>query len=410
MNIYLIIIVTALLAEFSIYNIARILNIRNLSIQLPGEFASYYNQEDYAQSQRYLKDNTWFSCISSCLEVCAMMVIIFFGLFNNLDLFIRSFGLTSIVSGLLFWGILFFLSDFFGIPFALYKIFIIEERYGFNKTHFKTFILDKIKGYFLFIVLGGPILYSILYFFETFGSIAWIYAALTVLMFILLIQPIFTIFIAPLFNSFSPLKEGKLKNQIEVLANNVGFPISRIDVMDGSRRSSKANAYFSGIGKSKRIALFDTLLANHSNEEILSIIAHEIGHFKKKHNIKGMILAAMQVVILFFLLSMFINNDKLFLAFKVQNISIYGGILFFMIFYSPINLIMNTLTNFISRKHEFEADLFARNAVGTGRFLIKGLKKLTVSTLGNLKPHIFMVWLTYSHPPIMDRIYELKNK
>ena len=287
MNFYFLIIVTALFLEFVLYNLSRVLDLRNLSTNLPEEFHGYYSEEEYVQSQKYLKDNTRFSYITSSLGFLVMLLIIFCGFFNIIDLWVRSFGLSSIVSGLLFFGVLFLLQDIIGIPFSVYRTFVIEERYGFNKTTTTTYVLDKIKSYFLLIILGGPVLSMILYFFESFGGLAWIYAWLIISGFLIIIQPLFTLFIAPLFNKFSPLSDGTLKDRIHAFALKVHFPISRIDVMDGSRRSSKANAYFSGLGKNKRIALFDTLIEKHSEDELLSIIAHEVGHYKKRHNIKS---------------------------------------------------------------------------------------------------------------------------
>ncbi len=210
-----------------------------------------------------------------------------------------------------------------------------------------------------------------------------------------------------MFNTFTPLEDGELKDRINSFAKSVNFPISRIDVMDGSKRSSKANAYFSGLGKNKRIALFDTLIEKHSINELVSIIAHEVGHYKKGHNIKGIVLGVFQSGIMFFMLSIFLNNPELFEAFGMENLSIYASLLFFSLLYSPIDLILSFIGNKISRIHEFEADAFANKSIGTGKHLIKGLKKLTVTNLGNLDPHPFTVWLNYSHPSVLDRIRAL---
>jgi len=234
-----------------------------------------------------------------------------------------------------------------------------------------------------------------------------LYAWLILSCFLILIQPLFTLVVAPMFNTFTPLKDGELKDRINSFSQSVSFPISRIDVMDGSRRSSKANAYFSGLGKNKRIALFDTLIEKHSVDELVSIIAHEVGHYKKRHNIKGTVMSVVQIGIMFFLLSIFLNNPGLFAAFKMENISIYASLLFFSLLYSPLELIISFIGNKISRMHEFEADAFANKSIGTGKHLIEGLKKLTVTNLGNLTPHPFTVWLSYSHPPVLDRIRAL---
>ena len=407
MNIYLWIIVAALLLEFFLDTLSKFLDLNKLSMELPLEFKNYYSQEEYARSQEYLHENTRFSYFTSAFNLVLILLVIFLGVFNILDLWVRDFGFSSIYTGLIFFGVLFFIQDIIGTPFSIYRTFVIEEKYGFNKTSLKTYILDKIKGYFLLIILGGVILSCLLYFFEVYSEWAWLYAWIVISGFLILIQPLFTLFIAPMFNTFTPLEDGDLKNRITDYAEKVNFPISRIDVMDGSRRSSKANAYFSGLGKNKRIALFDTLIEKHSVDELVSIIAHEVGHYKKRHNLKGIVLGVIQAGFMFFLLSLFLNNPQLFSAFNMENISVYASLLFFSLLYSPIDLFISFVSNAISRKQEFEADAFALNTLGTGQYLIEGLKKLTVTNLGNLNPHSLTVWLSYSHPPILKRIHAL---
>jgi STE24 endopeptidase len=409
MNIYLCIIVAALLLVFFLQTLSRFLDLKHLSIDLPLEFKGYYSQDEYARSQQYLKENTRFSYITSAFDLLIILLVIFLGLFNTVDLWVRGFGYSPIVTGLMFFGVLFFIQDIIGTPFSLYRTFIIEEKFGFNKTTPKTYIMDKIKGYFLLIVLGGLILSLILFFFDSFGRLAWFYAWIVLSCFLVLIQPLFTLFIAPMFNKFTPLQDGELKQRIEDYAKKADFPIARIDIIDGSRRTSKSNAYFSGLGKNKRIALFDTLIEKHSVDELVSIIAHEVGHYKKGHIIKGIVLGVIQVGIMFFMLSFFLNNPQLFAAFGVENLSTYASLLFFSLLYSPIELIMSFATNKISRTHEFEADAFAHKSIGTGKHLIEGLKKLTVTNLGNLAPHPFTVWLSYSHPPVLDRVHALDD-
>ena len=409
MNIYLWIIVAALLLDFFLHSLSRFLDLKCLSTILPDEFKNHYSPDEYIRSQEYLRENTRFSYLTSSFNLLVVFLVIFLGLFNTADLWIRGFGFSSILTGLLFYGLLFFIQDIISTPFALYRTFIVEEKYGFNKTTPKTYVMDKIKGYFLLIVLGGLILSMILFFFESYGDWAWLYAWVVLSGFLILIQPLFTLIIAPMFNTFTPLEEGELKDRINEFSQKVHFPISRIDVMDGSRRSSKANAYFSGLGKNKRIALFDTLIEKHSEDELLSIIAHEVGHYKKKHNIKGIVMGVLQTGIMLFLLSIFLNNSELFTVFKMENLSIYASLLFFSILYSPIELIMSFVGNAVSRKHEFEADAFAKISIGTGEHLISGLKNLTVTSLGNLMPHPLTVWLNYSHPPVLNRIKTLEN-
>ena len=409
MNIYLWIILAALLVDYFLHALSRFLDLKNLSTNLPDEFIDHYSSEEYTRSQEYLRENTRFSYFTSSFDLMVILLVIFLGIFNILDLWIRDFGFTPLISGLIFFGVLFLIQDIISTPFSLYRTFVIEEKFGFNKTTPKTYILDKLKSYMLLLILGGLVLSLILYFFESFGDMAWLYAWMVMSAFLVLVQPLFTLVIAPMFNTFTPLEDGELKDKINQFARQVNFPISRIDVMDGSRRSSKANAYFSGLGKNKRIALFDTLIKKHSVDELVSIIAHEVGHYKKKHNIKGIVLGVIQTGIMFFMLSIFLNNSQLFAAFRMDNLSVYASLVFFSILYSPIELIMSFAGNAISRKHEFEADAFARKSIGTGEHLIEGLKKLTVTNLGNLTPHPLTVWLSYSHPPVLNRIISLRH-
>ena len=409
MNIYLWIILAALLVDYFLHALSRFLDLKNLSTDLPDEFIDHYSSEEYARSQEYLRENTRFSYFTSSFDLIVILLVIFLGLFNTIDLWLRDFGFSPIISGLIFFGVLFFIQDIVSTPFSLYRTFVIEEKFGFNKTTPKTYILDKLKSYLLLLIIGSLVLSLILYFFESFGDMAWLYAWVAISGFLVLVQPLFNLVIAPMFNTFNPLEDGELKDKINQFARKVNFPISRIDVMDGSRRSSKANAYFSGLGKNKRIALFDTLIEKHSVDELVSIIAHEVGHYKKKHNIKGIVLGVIQTGIMFFMLSIFLNNSQLFAAFRMENLSVYASLLFFSILYSPIELIMSVAVNAISRKHEFEADAFARESIGTGEYLIEGLKKLTVTNLGNLTPHPLTVWLSYSHPPVLNRIISLRH-
>lgn len=409
MNIYLGIILAALLLEFFLYNLSRYLDLKCLSKELPLEFKDYYSVDEYARSQEYLIENTRFSYFISCFDLVVIFLVIFSGFFNVIDVVVRSYGFSSIITGLLFFGLLFLLQDILNTPFSIYRTFVIEEKFGFNKTTPKTYIIDKIKSYILIIIFGGLILSIILYFFVHLGNFAWLYAWIIISIFMVLIQPLFTLFIAPLFNTFSPLEDGSLKDRIIEFTKKVNFPVGRIDVMDGSLRTSKANAYFSGLGKNKRIALFDTLIEKHSEDELLSIIAHEVGHYKKRHNIWGIVFGVIQMGAMLFFLSLFLENKLLFAAFKMENLSVYASLLFFSIFYSPMELIMSFVGNAISRKHEYEADEFAKRSIGSGEHLINGLKKLTVTNLGNLTPHKITVWLNYSHPPVLSRIKALKS-
>ena len=336
-------------------------------------------------------------------------MIIHAGLFGLLDDFVRAYSSHYITSGLLFFGTLFILNDIINLPFSIYGTFVIEEKYGFNKTTWRTFVSDKFKGYLLTIVLGSAVMVPLLYFFEAYGSNGWWIAWALITGFMIAIQPLFVHVIAPMFNKFEPLEEGELRNSIEEFASKVDFPIGRIDVMDGSRRSAHSNAYFSGFGKSRRIALFDTLIEKHSNDEIVSVVAHEVGHYKKKHVISGTILGILETGMMLFIFNFFTSDQALFNVFGVENVSIYCGLVLFGMLYSPVSLISSIFTTALSRKNEFEADAYALETTKKPEPLISMLKGLAASNLSHLTPHPLMVFLSYSHPPVAQRINAVKN-
>jgi len=409
MNIYLLIILSALIGEFLLRTLVRVLNLKALDPGLPNEFQGYYDEEKYARSQEYTRVNTRFAFFTTSFDLIVILVFILFGGFNFVDQIVRGFGLSILPSGLAFFGILFFASDLISTPFSLYQNFVIEEDFGFNKMTLKTFIFDKLKGYLLTLALGGVFLTAILFFFEKTGEYGWLYAWGIIGLFMILIQPLFTLVIAPMFNKFTPLEKGELRTAIENYAQKVKFPLSRIDVMDGSKRSAKSNAYFSGFGKQKRIALFDTLLEKHSNDEMVAILAHEVGHYKKHHIKVGILISILHTGLLFWLLSIFIDNPGLFEAFKMKEISVYGGLTFFMILYSPVELVLSVIMNAVSRRNEFQADAYSAKTTEKSEHLISGLKNLSVSNLGNLTPHSLSVLLDHSHPPVLERITALKK-
>ena len=408
MNIYLAVILTALIGEFVLRSVARYLNLKTVDGKLPAEFKGFYDEEKYSQSQEYMKANTKFAYVASTFDMVLIVGFILLGGFNFVDQFIRGFNLDPMLSGLLFFGVLYFAQDIISTPFTLYRNFVIEERFGFNKMTVKTFVLDKIKAHILGVILGTIVLGSILFFFEKTGTYAWLYAWGLVSCFILILHPLYTTVIAPLFNKFTPLEEPVLRDAIEAYAENVRFPVKEICVMDGSRRSAHTNAYFSGFIK-KRIALFDTLIAAHSTAELVAIIAHEVGHYKRKHILKGMIISIIHIGVLFFMLSLFIDNRGLFDAFQMEAISVYAGLVFFSILYSPIELVLSIVMNIVSRKHEYEADAFATETTESAESLILALKNLSVFNLGHLTPHRLTVILNYSHPPVLQRIAALRH-
>tara|TARA_X000000950_G_scaffold273847_1_gene358126 strand:- start:1183 stop:2418 length:1236 start_codon:yes stop_codon:yes gene_type:complete len=407
---YYFIIIGALIVEYLLSTISSVLNMNSITTTVPDGFQEFYDDKKYSKSQEYLKDKTKLGLYSSTFSLIVTLIVIQFGLFGFLDEFVRSNSTHYIISGLLFFGIFFVINDILNTPFSLFSTFVVEEKYGFNKTSIHTFIFDKLKGYGLTIVLGSAIMVPIFYFFNTFEDNGWWIAWALMTAFMIAVQPLFVHVIAPMFNKFTPIEEGELKEAIENFANNVNFPIGRIDVMDGSKRSAHSNAYFSGFGKSRRIALFDTLLDKHSTEEIVSVVAHEIGHYKKKHIIMGTILGVIETGIMLFIFNLFMNDSELFAVFSVDTVSIYCGLVFFSMLYSPVSMVTSIFTTALSRKNEFEADAYALETTQKPEPLISMLKGLSASNLSHLTPHPLMVFLSYSHPPVLDRIAAVQLK
>jgi len=303
MNIYFIIIIGIIIFEYVLSFIIRTLNIRSLDPNLPQEFSDTFDEDKYKKSQLYAKANSSFDGITSTYSLFLGLIFIFSGFYNTIDIYARSFEFNNILTGLSFFLILTLISDLLSMPFSLYRTFVIEEKFGFNKTTISTYFSDKAKQYLLMIIIGGPVLGAILYFFENTGELGWLYVWLFITFFSIIMQPIFNNFIAPMFNKFTPLEDGPLKEKITEYLNKVNFPVKKLEVVDGSKRSAHSNAYFSGFGKSKRIALFDTLVDQLDDNEILAVIAHEVGHYKLKHIHSGIILSSIQTGIMFFILS-----------------------------------------------------------------------------------------------------------
>lgn len=409
MNIYLIIIVSALAVDFLLNNISQYLTLKSLSPDLPKEFSGVYDNHRYEKSQNYTRENIRFATIQSVFSFIFTLLFILYGGFNYIDEFVREYTNHPIFGGLFFVGVLFIMQDILSMPFSIYQTFRIEKKYGFNKMTPGLYISDKIKGYLITIILGSLVMGSILYIFEFLGNLAWLvaWAIMTILTFIL--PSLYINFIAPLFNKFTPLEDGELKDKLTNYARKVSFPLKGIFVMDGSKRSTHSNAYFTGFGKSKRIVLFDTLMEVHESDELLGIIAHEVGHYKKKHILKGMIISIIHMGVLLYLMSLFINNPQLFSVFQMTHLSVYASLIFFGLLFSPINIILSVVMNFFTRKNEFEADAYAVKTTNNGEAFITGLKNLSSSNLSNLTPHFFTVFLSYSHPPVLERIHHIQD-
>jgi len=410
LNTYAIIILATLLVGLLLELISNLLNLSHLKAELPEEFKDIYDQEKYEKSQAYTRRVTKFGLFESVFDLLVLLVFWFMGGFDYLDNFIRQYGHGELLNGLAFIFVLMLGQSLIKLPFKYYSTFVIEEEFGFNKMTHTTFVLDLVRGLLLGGVLGGVLLTGVLYFFIRLESVAWLYCWVGVMLFTLAIQYITPIWIMPLFNKFTPLEEGELHTAVMNFAKGVNFTLSGIYVIDGSKRSSKSNAFFTGFGKNKRIALYDTLVEQLSVKEMVGVLAHEIGHYKKKHLIKSMVVNFLQMGVMFYLLSFFLKNEGLHNAFFMSHPpSVYAGLIFFGMLYSPISMVLSQLSNLFSRKHEYEADAYSKEHTAEADCLIGALKKLSLNNLSNLTPHPFYVSLNYSHPTVMDRIKTLRG-
>ena len=415
MNAFLIVILVLLVADYALDVVVERLNLRAMRPEIPDEFRDLYDAEKYAKSQQYLRESTRFDLLQSSLMLPLTIGFLLLGGFAWADRLARLPGWGMIPTGLLFAAILGLLSALVALPFSLYDTFVIEARYGFNKTTPGTFIADQLKGLLLGAVLGGAVLAGVLWFFASAGAWAWLYAWGGLTAFQLLLLFIAPVVILPLFNKFTPLEEGDLRAAIQRYADGQKVSLSGIFKIDGSRRSTKANAYFTGFGRTKRIALFDTLIARHSVPELVAVLAHEVGHYRLGH-IRKMVAASLAgSLLMFWILGQFIAVPGLYAAFGVPfepvhgQPPIYAGLVFFGFLYAPISMLTSLLSNVLSRRHEFEADAFAAQTTGRPQDLVEALRKLTVDSLGNLTPHPLKVFLEYSHPPVLQRIAALRR-
>jgi STE24 endopeptidase len=410
MNTWLIVVLCIILISFTLELVVSYLNIRALTPDLPKEFEDVYNRDEYEKSQQYTKTTTRFGVFENSISTLLTVGFLILGGFNWIDTIARSFGYNAIATGLFFTAGLGLLSFLIGIPFSIYSTFVIEEKFGFNKTTVKTFILDLIKGILLTMALGGPLLALIFWFFTATGTYAWVYCWFGVVSFTLLMQFIAPVLIMPLFNKFTPLESGDLKDKITDYSVKEKFQLSGIFTMDGSKRSTKLNAFFTGFGKFRKIVFFDTLIEKLTPDEIVAVLAHEMGHFKLKHIIKMMIISIVQTGFMFFLLSLVLKVPEISNGFMLEQPSVYASLVIFGFLYSPISLFTSIGVNILSRKHEFEADAYAATTTGDSKQLVTSLKKLSHANLSNLTPHPVHVFLHYSHPPLLQRINTLSTE
>ena len=401
------IIIAILIAGFILERWLDYLNLKNTRDELPPELKDVYETERYKESQAYKRTNTRFSFLTSSLNLVIILLMFFLGGFAFVNDIAYSVSDNYIVVALVFFGILMLASDLLNTPFDLYDTFVIEEKFGFNKTTPKTYVLDKIKGWLLGAIIGGGIFALIIWFYQLTGKNFWIWAWILASAFMIFMTMFYSNLIVPLFNKQTPLEEGELRTAIENFAEKAGFTLTNIYVIDGAKRSTKVNAYFSGLGNKKRIVLFDTLIEDLSTEEIVAVLAHEIGHFKKKHTLTGTIISIAQTGLTLFLFSLFLNNPALSQALGVPVPNFHLSLIAFGILYTPITIILGLFVNLFSRKNEYEADRFAARKY-SAEPLIGALKKLSSKNLSNLTPHPLYVVFHYSHPPLLQRVRALK--
>jgi len=404
LNIFIVLVIF----NFLFTTVLEYLNDKNWKDNIPDEFKDFYDAESYLKAKNYKISRGKLSAVSSSLSFVFTLAMLYFFGFGLLSELANSFSDSVILQSSAFFMILYLFNFVIGIPFSYYSTFVIEEKYGFNKTDIKTFILDKLKGLIItsvFILGLTSLAVLIIDFFST-GFWLWLWLGLSILM--ILLNMFYADLIVPIFNKLTPLENGELRDKIEAYSKKVGYSLKNIFVIDGSKRSSKANAFFSGLGPRKTIALYDTLIQKHSDEELVSVLAHEVGHYKKKHIFISMILTIFQLGIMCYLFELCMSYDLIANALGSSTMNFHIGIIAFSFLYSPVGLIIGVLMNILSRKNEFEADNYAKETYD-GNSLSLALKKLSVDSLSNLYPHPFYVFIHYSHPPLIQRLSKLNK-
>ncbi len=407
-NFFFYLILGILVFDFLLERWLEYLNTRAWSPELPKVLAGIYDAEKYRLSQEYYLANLRFGVISSSFSFLLMVIMILSGGFAYVDALVRQVSSNEIVTALLFFGVLGLGYDLLTLPFQWYDTFVIEERFGFNKTTPRTFILDKLKGWLVVALLGGLLLAAVVWFYQLTGKHFWLWAWGLFALFTLFLTMFYSSLIVPLFNKQTPLEEGLLKEKIKALCEKAGFVLQNVYVIDGSRRSTKANAYFSGLGRKKRIVLYDTLIHDLSPGEITAVLAHEIGHYKKKHTLTGLILSVLETGLILWLLSLFVDNAALSAALGASQPSFHLGLIAFALIFSPVSTLLGLATGILSRKNEFAADAFAAEYSEADQ-LSSALIRLSVKNLSNLTPHPLYVFFHYSHPPLLERLKALEK-
>ena len=384
------------------------INGKNWRTEIPPVMKDFYPEDKYLKAKNYSKEKGKVSLISSTLSTLITLLFLVFDGYGWLDNFISLYYDIPFLKSGIFFLVLFILSDIFSIPFSCYNTFVIEEKYGFNKTTVKTFVLDKIKGYLLTLIIGGVLLFGAIYIVSLLENGFWVWLWLSLSVIMLLVNMFYADLIVPIFNKLTPLENGSLRKKIESYTNKVGYSLKNIYIIDGSKRSSKANAFFSGLGPRKTIALYDTLVEKHTEEELVAVLAHEVGHYKKKHVITSLFLTIFQLGLMCFLLETCLKVGEISQALGGKEMVFHLGLVAFGILYSPVGTIISILMNINSRKNEFEADHYAKTTY-SGVALELALKKLSADSLSNLYPHPFYTFIHYSHPPLLKRLSALNE-
>ncbi len=401
-------IVVILVADFGLERTLALLNIRHSKLKLPAILNDIFDADKYAQQQDYFRINARFGLLTSTFSFAVTLAMFVFGGFAWINQLVQNVVVSDILTPVLFFAVLFFANDIIGIPFELYDTFVIEQKFGFNKVTPSLYIFDKLKGYLLTAIIGGGLLSVVVWIYTLTPEYFWLLAWAVITAFSLFMATFYSEIIVPLFNKQTPLEEGELRTEIEKFANKVGFKLTNIYVIDGSKRSTKANAYFTGLGKKKRIVLYDTLMDKMTVDEIVAVLAHEVGHYKYKHTLKNMMISIPSTLVLFYAFGLILQSDALAQALGGTKASFHLNAIAFSILYSPISLILDIFSNVLSRKFEYQADGYAASN-GFSKQLISGLKKLSATSLSNLMPHPLYVFFHYSHPTLFQRVTKLSE-
>ena len=414
-QLWFFIIISLVIFNYLFSNLLDYMNHRNWKDEIPNELKDFYDKEKYKKAKNYALSKNKISLFSSSLSFLLVILLIVFNGYGTIDQFVSSilskfFESHQIISNFIqsgvFFLILFILNSIISIPFSYYNTFVIEEKFGFNKTTKLTFFIDIIKSTLLSFFIGGILLFLALYLYENLNDGFWLWLWIGLSLLMILINMFYADLIVPIFNKLTPLDDGELRNKIENYSKDVGYLLKNIYVIDGSKRSTKANAFFSGLGPRKTIALYDTLIEKHTENELVAVLAHEVGHFKKKHIFSGLIMSIIQIGIMSFFFELCLKLPEISIALGGLESSFHLGLVGFSIIFSPISILSGIIMNYNSRKNEFEADAYAKETFN-GEDLSLALKKLSVDSLSNIYPHPLYVFFHYSHPPLIQRLRAL---